>query len=46
MKYDDGNTYDDEEQILSDGEGIASKYKKYMYDVEMKSKDVLRNFFS
>lgn len=46
MKYDDGNTNDDEEQILSDGDGIASKYKKYMYDLEMKSKDVLSNFFS
>lgn len=46
MKYDDGNAYDDEEEILSDGEGVASKYKKYMYGLEMKSKDLLRNFFS
>lgn len=46
MKYDDGNTEDDEDQLLSGDDGIASKYKKYMYNLEIKSKEILRNFFS
>lgn len=46
MKYEGVSTNDEEEQMLSSGEGFIAKYRRWMYDTEMRSKELLRSFFN
>lgn len=44
IRYDDGSANVDEPP--SSGDGYVTKYKKFVYDLEIKSKQLLRDFFS